>query len=92
MTFFSHRSLLGIVVRMDSVPNRGADANKPRTIIVRKLQSYVIDQVRKLTEGGQNRPSAGRAENTTLLCIDRNYVPVIEPFPEPADTRVDGGL
>ena len=32
----------------------GADANKDQTVTVSELQVYVIDQVRKLTQGGQN--------------------------------------
>ena len=39
---------------LNDLKNRGADANKDQTITVSELQSYVIDQVRKLTEGGQN--------------------------------------
>ncbi|MEO5954167.1 MAG: caspase family protein [Nitrospiraceae bacterium] len=39
---------------LNGLKNRGADANKDQTITVSELQSYVIDQVRKLTEGGQN--------------------------------------
>ncbi|MDE3218319.1 MAG: caspase family protein [Nitrospirota bacterium] len=39
---------------INGLKNRGADANKDQTITVSELQSYVIDQVRKLTEGGQN--------------------------------------
>jgi hypothetical protein len=31
-----------------------ADANKDRVITVSELQAYVIDQVRTLTQGGQN--------------------------------------
>jgi len=39
---------------LNGLKNRGADANKDQTITVSELQGYVIDQVRKLTEGGQN--------------------------------------
>lgn len=39
---------------LNGLKNRGADTNKDQTITVSELQSYVIDQVRKLTEGGQN--------------------------------------
>jgi WD40 repeat protein len=39
---------------LNGLKNRGADANKDQTITVSELQTYVIDQVRKLTEGGQN--------------------------------------
>jgi uncharacterized caspase-like protein len=39
---------------LTGLKNRGADANKDQTITVSELQAYVIDQVRKLTEGGQN--------------------------------------
>ena len=39
---------------LNGLKNRGADTNKDQTITVSELQAYVIDQVRKLTEGGQN--------------------------------------
>jgi WD40 repeat protein len=39
---------------LNGLKNRGADVNKDQTITVSELQTYVIDQVRKLTEGGQN--------------------------------------
>ena len=39
---------------LTGLKNRGADANKDQIITVSELQAYVIDQVRKLTEGGQN--------------------------------------
>lgn len=39
---------------LNGLKNHGADANKDRVITVSELQAYVIDQVRKLTEGGQN--------------------------------------
>jgi len=39
---------------LNGLKNRGADANKDQTITVSELQAYVIDQVRKLTQGGQN--------------------------------------
>jgi WD40 repeat protein len=39
---------------LTGLKQRAADANKDQTITVSELQSYVIDQVRKLTEGGQN--------------------------------------
>ncbi|MEP6957386.1 MAG: caspase family protein [Nitrospirota bacterium] len=39
---------------LNGLKNRGADANKDQTVTVSELQSYVIDQVRTLTEGGQN--------------------------------------
>jgi uncharacterized caspase-like protein len=39
---------------LNGLKNRGADTNKDQTITVSELQGYVIDQVRKLTEGGQN--------------------------------------
>jgi WD40 repeat protein len=39
---------------LTGLKNRGADVNKDQTITVSELQAYVIDQVRKLTEGGQN--------------------------------------
>jgi hypothetical protein len=34
--------------------NRAADLNSDGIITVSELQGYVIEQVRKLTEGGQN--------------------------------------
>ncbi|BFU94120.1 MAG: protein of unknown function [Nitrospira sp.] len=39
---------------LNGLKNHIADANKDRTITVSELQAYVIEQVRKLTEGGQN--------------------------------------
>jgi WD40 repeat protein len=39
---------------LNGLKNRGADTNKDQTITVSELQGYVIDQVRKLTQGGQN--------------------------------------
>ena len=39
---------------LNGLKNRGADANKDQAITVSELQAYVIDQVRKLTQGGQN--------------------------------------
>ena len=39
---------------LNGLKNRAADANKDSTVTVGELQTYVIDQVRKLTEGGQN--------------------------------------
>jgi WD40 repeat protein len=39
---------------LNGLKNRGADVNKDQTITVSELQAYVIDQVRKLTQGGQN--------------------------------------
>lgn len=39
---------------LNGLKNHEADANKDRTVTVSELQGYVIDQVRKLTEGGQN--------------------------------------
>ncbi len=39
---------------LNGLKNHHADANKDRVITVSELQAYVIDQVRKLTEGGQN--------------------------------------
>jgi hypothetical protein len=39
---------------LNGLKNRQADANKDQLITVSELQAYVIDQVRKLTEGGQN--------------------------------------
>jgi len=39
---------------LNGLKNRGADANKDQTVTVSELQAYVIEQVRKLTEGGQN--------------------------------------
>jgi hypothetical protein len=53
------RSFPGIVARLDFVPDRGTDANKDQAVTVSKLQAYVIDQVRKLTGGGQN-PTVSR--------------------------------
>jgi hypothetical protein len=39
---------------LNGLKNRGADANHDHTITVSELQAYVIDQVRTLTQGGQN--------------------------------------
>lgn len=39
---------------LQGLKNRLADANKDRVITVSELQAYVIDQVRALTQGGQN--------------------------------------
>lgn len=39
---------------LNGLKNHDADANKDQTVTVSELQAYVIDQVRKLTEGGQN--------------------------------------
>jgi WD40 repeat protein len=39
---------------LNGLKNRQADANKDQVITVSELQAYVIEQVRKLTEGGQN--------------------------------------
>ena len=39
---------------LNGLKNRGADANQDQAITVSELQAYVIEQVRKLTEGGQN--------------------------------------
>jgi WD40 repeat protein len=39
---------------LNGLKNREADTNKDRTITVSELQAYVIDQVRTLTQGGQN--------------------------------------
>ena len=39
---------------LTGLKNRGADVNHDQAITVSELQAYVIDQVRKLTEGGQN--------------------------------------
>ncbi len=39
---------------LNGLKNRVADANKDQTVTVSELQAYVIEQVRKLTEGGQN--------------------------------------
>jgi len=39
---------------LNGLKNRQADANGDQLITVSELQAYVIDQVRKLTEGGQN--------------------------------------
>jgi hypothetical protein len=52
---------------LNDLKNHGTDANKDQTITVSELQSYVIDQVRKLTEGGQSLTV--RRENLT------SYVP-----------------
>ena len=39
---------------LNGLKNHGADANKDQTVTVSELQGYVIDQVRTLTQGGQN--------------------------------------
>jgi WD40 repeat protein len=39
---------------LNGLKNHEADANKDQVITVSELQAYVIDQVRKLTQGGQN--------------------------------------
>jgi WD40 repeat protein len=39
---------------LNGLKNHEADANKDRMITVSELQAYVIEQVRKLTQGGQN--------------------------------------
>lgn len=39
---------------LNGLKNHGADSNNDRTVTVSELQGYVIDQVRKLTQGGQN--------------------------------------
>jgi WD40 repeat protein len=39
---------------LNGLKNREADSNKDQIITVSELQAYVIDQVRKLTDGGQN--------------------------------------
>lgn len=39
---------------LNGLKNRAADSNKDQIITVSELQAYVIDQVRKLTDGGQN--------------------------------------
>lgn len=49
---FTYSLLLGL-------KNGEADANKDHVIAVSELQAYVIDKVRKLTQGGQN-PTARR--------------------------------
>jgi hypothetical protein len=38
----------------DGLRGHGADANQDQTVTVSELHWYVIDQVRKLTQGGQN--------------------------------------
>jgi uncharacterized caspase-like protein len=44
---------------LQGLRNGQADANKDHTVTVSELQTYVIDEVRKLTQGGQN-PTARR--------------------------------
>ena len=44
---------------LNGLKNHGADANKDQVVTVSELQAYVIEQVRKLTQGGQN-PTARR--------------------------------
>lgn len=44
---------------LQGLKNGQADANKDHVITVSELQAYVIDEVRKLTQGGQN-PTARR--------------------------------
>lgn len=39
---------------LNGLKNHEADANKDQVITVSELQTYVIEQVRKLTQGGQN--------------------------------------
>jgi hypothetical protein len=39
---------------LNGLKNRAADLNKDGVVTVSELQTYVIDQVRKLTDGGQN--------------------------------------
>lgn len=39
---------------LNGLKHYGADVNRDRTVTVGELQSYVIEQVRKLTQGGQN--------------------------------------
>ncbi len=39
---------------LNGLKNHGADANQDRIITVSELQAYVIEQVRTLTQGGQN--------------------------------------
>ena len=39
---------------LNGLKNHQADANSDRLITISELQSYVIEQVRKLTQGGQN--------------------------------------
>jgi hypothetical protein len=39
---------------LTGLKQHAADANKDQTVTVSELQAYVIEQVRKLTEGGQN--------------------------------------
>lgn len=39
---------------LNGLKNRGADSNKDQAVTVSELQAYVIEQVRKLTQGGQN--------------------------------------
>jgi hypothetical protein len=39
---------------LNGLKNRGADSNKDQVVTVSELQAYVIDQVCKLTQGGQN--------------------------------------
>jgi hypothetical protein len=39
---------------LNCLKNRGADSNRDQAVTVNELQGYVIEQVRKLTQGGQN--------------------------------------
>lgn len=54
MAFFSDRSFLHQHAQLAFVRTRDVDANKSQNITVSELQRDVIDQVRKLTEGGKN--------------------------------------
>ena len=55
MAFFSPRSVLHQPAPLEFVRTRDVEANKTQNITVSELQRDVIDQVRKLTEGGQNQ-------------------------------------
>ena len=54
MAFFSHRSFLHQRAQLEFGRTGDANANKNQNITVSELQRDAIDQVRKLTEGGQN--------------------------------------